>query len=245
LGKTDELSKTYHFIYMDIVAFSDPRIYAIEQLEKITQLNKIVKDSRTFSESNPNRRVIKATGDGMVIGFGESCEQPYNLACEIHKALNEYNKDKEDRHQIKLRIGLHTGAVFEGLDITGDRDVWGPGIIFAQRVMNEGRDGHILATDGIANELKKLRPEIDRMIKEVGPREVKHGEILNIYNIFDESEGIGNPSAPFLKRHKLTVGSYPIQGIPFTVSGPPITCPDCGAEIPADSKFCNKCGYKL
>lgn len=227
---------------MDIVAFSDPKIHATEQINKIKQLNKIVRSSKTFGDSDPNKRIVSTTGDGMVICFGESCEQPFYLALEIFEALNEYNKDKEDKHEIKLRIGLHTGVVFEVTDMTGNKNVCGSGVIIARRVMDEGRVGHILATDMIAKELKRLKPAIDNMIKKVGPREIKHGEILNIYNIYDEKEGIGNPTDPFsTKKHKLTIKSFP-PGVPVSISR---ICSDCKAKIPVDSKFCNKCGYKL
>jgi hypothetical protein len=193
-----ELSKTYHFIYMDIVAFSDPRIYSDEQVEKIDALNNIVRSSQTYRDSDRNTRLVLPTGDGMVIGFGQSCEQPYNLAVEIQKALAEYNKNEEKKRQIKLRIGIHSGAIFEVIDINGSRNVCGSGVIVARRVMDLGESDHILASDSIAKELKKISCELDRNIHDVGQYKTKHDEFRRIYNIYDETGTMGNPFPPSL-----------------------------------------------
>lgn len=221
MGQKHELSETFHFIYMDIVGFSEPRIHATEQVEKINQLNSIVKNSKTFSERDVDRTIVLPTGDGMVIGFVKSCQQPCYLAFEISKALKEYNKKKDDKHQIKLRIGLHSGAVFKVTDINGKENICGNGVIVARRVMDLGKTNHILASDVIAKELKKLSPELDRMIFKVGNCEIKHGEVINIYNIYDKLGAVGNPHSPSPRKFNLIVQATNHRGkplrVPFTI----------------------------
>lgn len=238
---------------MDIVGFSDPQIHSTEQVKKMNQLNKIVKHSKTYREST-NMRILP-TGDGMVIGFEESCQQPYNLACEISKALNEYNKDKKDKDQIKLRIGLHSGAVFEVEDISGKLNICGNGVIIPQRVMNIGEASHILASNVMGKELKKIDPKLDRRVFKVeGHYRIKHGEFIDIYNIYDKNEGIGNPHPPpkkffTLKLKAVDETGREIPNIPFKVEiGVPdivSVCPNCGSSYPGFSKFCKKCGHKI
>jgi len=191
---TDGLSRHCHFVFMDIIGFSKTPLTAEHQVIKLEALNSMIKESKVFSDYSLKDLVILPTGDGMAIGFPKSCEEPMILASDLHKALKNYNNNKEKIDQIHLRIGLHSGAVFDVKDIHGNDNVTGPGIIRARRVMDIGDSDHILASSSIAEELKKLRTNYSSKIKALGPYETKHEESIIIYNIFDEE--IGNKQVP-------------------------------------------------
>ena len=53
-----------------------------------------------------------AKHDGMVIGFPESPEKPLLLAMEVSKGLIAYNKSKDDKKRVDIRVGLDSGPVF-------------------------------------------------------------------------------------------------------------------------------------
>lgn len=183
------LAQTYHFIFMDIVGFSKRGISATNQVRKIQTLNNVVTDAQAFTSAPRSSLVILPTGDGMAIGFRDSCERPYKLAIDIARALTQYNKGKAKRDRIDLRIGLHAGAVYPIKDINRKPNICGPGVIICQRVMDFGDAGHILASDKIAEDLKKLSEEYDKNIKRIGKYKTKHGEQIILYNVSDGEIG--------------------------------------------------------
>lgn len=187
----------YHFIFMDIVGFSKPGIFADLQKVKLDVLDNIIKKSGTFSKYKSSDLRILPTGDGMVIGFPKSCEEPIELAFHIQKKLAEYNKGKDKPERIELRIGLHSGLVYSVKDILGNDNVTCPGIIRARRVMDFGDAGHILASSSMAEELKKMSAKYNNLIKALGTFYAKHDEAILIYNIYDEQVGNKqNPKVP-------------------------------------------------
>jgi hypothetical protein len=55
-------SKTYHFIFMDIVGFSYPSISAEDQAKMISSLNKLVQESELLTATETLDAMKKASG---------------------------------------------------------------------------------------------------------------------------------------------------------------------------------------
>jgi class 3 adenylate cyclase len=189
------LTRTYHWFFTDIVGSSDPTMAANEQVSKIIALNKIVERTETFRQRDPETTLVLPTGDGMAIGFADSAEKPFMLAFEVHKALYDFNKARKQKDRVKIRIGLDTGPVYLVKVINGNENVFGPGIVMARRVMDLAREMNILASSRFATDVKNLRPEYRRYMHEAGDYDIKHGEKVFIYNIYDGKE-IGSKKAP-------------------------------------------------
>lgn len=191
-------SKTFHFIFMDIVGFSRPDVSAEDQAQMVSVLNKLVLESDIIKKSDRSSLLVRSTGDGMVIGFPDSKEKPCLLAIHILRALAKARRLHYNRNlrSFELRIGLHSGEVYPVSDINGLSDVCGPGIILAQRVMDFGDSSHILASDKIAEDLVKLSPRYAKIIHPLNRYVAKHGEEIFIYNIFDRDFGNSQPPAP-------------------------------------------------
>ncbi|MBN1525406.1 MAG: hypothetical protein JW904_13035 [Spirochaetales bacterium] len=65
-------------------------------------------------------RVIKTIGDSIMASFDDS-KQAVSGAVTMQKALEKYNKATDDRHKIRVRMGLHFGeAVVDEKDLFGD-----------------------------------------------------------------------------------------------------------------------------
>lgn len=189
------LTTTYHWFFTDIIASSDPGVTTNEQARKIIALNKLIEEIEVFSQRNPSLTLILPTGDGMAIGFKDSAEKPMLLAIQLHKLLQRYNSQKSNnRDRISIRIGLDTGPVYMIKDLTGNDNVWGPGIITARRVMDLATEMNILASARIANDIKSLRPEYRKILHAIGDYSIKHNETLLIYNVY--GEGFGNKKTP-------------------------------------------------
>jgi len=183
------------FFFVDVVGLSDPSLSVRRQIEKIEALNDMIGHCETFKKTSDKR--VLPTGDGMAIGFMLSPESPLQLGIELHQALKKYNThtNKEDGSYLDVRIGLASGSVFIVNDVNSNQNIWGPGIIFARRVMDVGDGGHILLAGPLAESLLTLDDKYKGMINLLGDYQVKHGQIIKIYSAYSGSE-FGNPATP-------------------------------------------------
>ena len=191
------LTKTFHWFYTDIVGSSNPLILTKEQARKVWVLNELIGRTDTFKQRDQDSDVMQITGDGMAIGFSDSPEKPLRLAIELHKALSKYNKSKSEKEKMRIRVGIDTGPVYFVKDLTGKDNFWGPGVITTKRVMDLARPMQVLASERIANDIRKLSPQNKSVIHSAGVYKIKHGEKLTVYNVY--GDGWGNKRDPLNK----------------------------------------------
>ena len=183
------------FFFVDVVGLSDPALSVRRQIEKIEALNDMIGHCETFKKTSDKR--VLPTGDGMAIGFMLSPESPLQLGIELHQTLKKYNThtNKEDGSFLDVRIGLASGSVFIVNDVNSNQNIWGPGIIFARRVMDVGDGGHILIAGPLAESLLTLDDKYKGIINLLGDYQVKHGQIIKIYSAYAGNE-FGNHAMP-------------------------------------------------
>ena len=192
------LTKTFHWFFTDIVAGSNPKIPAKDQVRKIVVLNELISRTEIFKKRDPNSTVILPTGDGMAIGFSDSPEKPIHLAIELHKMLNRYNELRSGLEKLLIRIGIDMGPVYLVKDLNDKDNVWGPGIILTRRVMDLAGDMNIFASARIAEDTRKLSSYYKEIMHPIGDYHIKHGEELQIYSIYGKD--FGNKIAPRSKK---------------------------------------------
>lgn len=183
-----------NFFFVDIVGLSDPNMSTMTQIKKIETLNRCIRESEVFKAIPTEMMLVLPTGDGVAIGFLQGPEIPLRLAIELHRRLYEYNKGKIPSETVRIRIGIHGGNVFVVNDVLGNKNVWGPGIIIARRVMDLGDDGHILLSPRMAEDLRELSDNYKQIIKPLHDYSIKHGQTLLIYSAY--GKGFGNPKPP-------------------------------------------------
>ncbi len=188
------ITKHYHWFFTDIIAASDPTRTTQDQARKIILLNKLIEMTDVFRQRDPSTTLVLPTGDGMAIGFDDSPEKPLQLAVEVHKGLNRFNKTRKKEDIVQLRIGLDSGPVYIIKDLNGNENVWGPGIIMARRVMDLADKMNILSSATFANSVKMLKPEYRQILHPIGDYQIKHGDKILVYNIYTEE--IGNKKSP-------------------------------------------------
>jgi len=175
-----------HVLFIDIVAYS--KLASDDQRAAIEELNQIVQSTDEFRKEESENRLLKlATGDGMALIFYHSPEDPVECALEISRAV------KEQHSNLRLRIGVHSGPVSGVVDVNGRANVAGAGINTAQRVMDCGDAGHILLSKRVAEDLEQFkhwRPHLYH----IGECEVKHGDKIDIVNLFTAE--LGNSERP-------------------------------------------------
>lgn len=188
-------TKHLQWFYTDVVASSNPKVTTSEQVHKIMVLNDLISRTESFKRQNPNSIVILPSGDGYAIGFSDTIESPLQLAIQLHRLLNEYNKSKAPKDRVFIRSGIESGIVYFMKDLNGNNTVWGPGIIMARRVMDLGEKMHILTSGGIAKVLGRLSPVYKSIIHPIGKYSVKWEGELDICNIYEEGK-FGNKIPP-------------------------------------------------
>jgi len=198
ISEVQTLSKTHHWIFVDIISSANPKMTIKAQARRIRTLNEITKKTETFKQRNPKSTIIHWAGDGMAIGFSDSPEKPLRLAIELFKEITKHNKSSPEKNKIFLRIGMNTGDIFFIEDVEGKPAFWGEGIVLARRVMDLCGPNQILASENIANGLRKLSPEYSSIIHPIEKYTIKHGEEVSIYNIYGKE--FGNKKSPQLGR---------------------------------------------
>src|SRR5256885_6768536 len=179
-----------HVLFMDVVGYS--KLLLDEQRDLQQQLTQIVRNTEQVRNAEAAGRLIRIpAGDGMALVFFNSPETPVRCAIEIAKKLKEHP-------ELRLRVGMHSGPVNEVRDVNDRANVAGVGINIAQRVMDCGDAGHILLSRHVADDLKHYR-QWQPQLHDLGECAVKHGERLNVVNLY--SEELGNPELPEKFRH--------------------------------------------
>ena len=178
-----------NFFFVDIVGLSDTSMSTKTQIKKIETLNKCISECKAFKSVPIESLLMLPTGDGCCLGFLQGPELPLLLAIELHKKLVAYNKAKIPSETVRVRIGLHSGNCFIVNDLLGQRNTWGPGIIYARRVMDFGDDGHILLSSSLAEDLRSLSDEYRGIIWPVHDVVLKHGQTMLLYSAYGDEFG--------------------------------------------------------
>src|SRR5437899_107067 len=200
-----------HVLFIDIVAYS--KMAMDDQRAAIEKLNQIVQSTDEFRKAESENRLLKIPiGDGMALIFYHSPEDPVECALEISRAL------KEQHPELRLRMGVNSGPVSGVVDVNGRANVAGAGINVAQRVMDCGDAGHILLSKRVAEDLQQFkhwRPHLYHL----GECEVKHGEKIDIVNLFTAE--LGNSERP----KRLTMPTQKTDFVPVATEPAPLRKP--------------------
>src|SRR4029077_810079 len=131
-----------HVLFFDILGYSKVSVNA--QHSAVEELNLVVRASEQFQRAETAGRLLKiATGDGMALVFYTCPEAPAQCAVEISRASKEHAR-------LHLRMGIHSGPVSGVIDVNNRPNLAGAGLNMAQRVMDCGDAGHIVAPKTLA-----------------------------------------------------------------------------------------------
>src|SRR5438045_6467338 len=174
-----------HVLFLDIVGYS--KRLTDEQQALIDQINQLGRNSAVFQKAEGADRLSKIpTGDGSVLIFYKSPEQPVECALDISRELKWFPG-------LPVRMGVHSGPESAVTDLNDRTNAAGIGINVAQRVMDCGDSGHILLSKRVAEDLQQYgrwRP----YLHDLGEVEVKHGVQVHVFNLY--TDGAGNPDLP-------------------------------------------------
>jgi class 3 adenylate cyclase len=174
-----------HILFMDIVGFA--LLPSDAQAWRVRELQTLVRSIDEVKKADAAGRLIKlARGDGMALVFFQEPLDP--IRCAINLALQ-----LKKMPSLRLRMGIHSGAVRLEKDINDAWDVSGEGIILAHRVMEPGDTGHILLSSTVGQRMEQYRRGLP-IPHDLGECEIKHGGWIHLYNLY--TNDFGNPAVP-------------------------------------------------
>ncbi len=173
-----------HVLFLDVAGSSS--LPASEQSALLQNLREFVHSTSEFGKARAKDQIrVVPSADGMALVFFGDPEAPLRCAVEISRGGRGAEK-------ISVRMGLHSwpGRLD---DLSLMRTVSDGGIDLAQRVMDCGDQGHILASEFVADMLQQLGSWKDAL-HDLGEIEVNQGVRLHLFNFWNAEAG--NPEVP-------------------------------------------------
>lgn len=185
-------------LFIDIVGFSKKPSH--DQKILIQKLTRLVQKTSVLNSLEKERRVELPTGDGIALALWGPAELPLLAAMELAELIKKYNSQCSPSLTIEVRTGINTGEVFTVTDINSQRNIVGEGINNAQRVMDFGDAGHIMASKKLVEEILDVSPKYAPLLHDAGIFSDKHGVQHHLFNVFDWKTG--NADIPTRNRTK-------------------------------------------
>ena len=198
-----------HVLFMDLVGYS--RLPLEEQNQRIEALQEVVRGREAVQIAEADGTLLAhPAGDGMALAFFGDPSAPARCALEVSEAIRS-------RDDLPLRIGIHSGPVYQAEDINRTANVRGPGINVAQRVMDCADAGHILLSYTTADALLPLSAWEDRLF-DLGEVEVKHGLRLRLYGLTNGEGGADAPSARIRELREQWSAEHRAHNLPASLT---------------------------
>jgi TolB-like protein/class 3 adenylate cyclase/Tfp pilus assembly protein PilF len=119
----------------DVVAYS--RLIGADEPGTLQRLRTIRADLIDPAVETHNGRIVKTTGDGLLIEFGSTVDA-LRCATEVQEAMGERDAATAPDIRIEFRIGIHQGDI-----VAEDGDIFGDGVNIAARLEAVAEPGGI------------------------------------------------------------------------------------------------------
>ena len=156
----------------DVVGYS--RLMTIDEAGTLAALKSLRKNLADPKISEHNGRIVKLTGDGMLIEF-PSVVSAVACAVDIQSAMQTRNA-AEAAARIEFRIGINLGDI-----IVEDGDIFGDGVNVAARLESIAPIGGIAVSQSVRDHVGK---RLDLAFEDMGQRRLKNIETpIRVYSI--------------------------------------------------------------
>ena len=119
----------------DVAGYS--RLMGADEESTLAQLRAIRTELLDPAIASHNGRLVKTTGDGLLVEFG-SVVDAVRCAAEVQAGMAERNAPVSIDKRIEFRIGIHQGDI-----VVEDGDIFGDGVNIAARLEGLARPGGI------------------------------------------------------------------------------------------------------
>ncbi len=158
----------------DIVGFS--RLAGADEDRVLARLRALRSDLIDPAISVHNGRVVKRTGDGVLVEF-RSVVDAVRCGIEIQHGLIERNAGLPSDRRIEFRVGIHLGDVVEETD----GDLMGDGVNIAARLEGIARPGAIALSE---DAYRQVKGRLDMSVSDLGHKELKNiADPVRVYSL--------------------------------------------------------------
>jgi adenylate cyclase len=147
----------------DIAGYS--RLMGRDEERTLAQLKVLRKTLVDPGIASHRGRIVKTTGDGMLVEFASAVDA-IRLAAEVQHAMAEGNRDVSPDLRIEFRIGIHVGDI-----IIDDDDIFGDGVNIAARLEGVAQPGGVCVSD---DAYRQIRGKVDIVFDDLGEQSLKN-----------------------------------------------------------------------
>src|SRR5438477_665436 len=194
----------------DVVGYS--RLMGANESGTLAALKAIQTDFIDGKIAQHQGRIVKLTGDGMLVEFS-SVVNAVSCAAEVQRGMRDRNAGVPQERRIEFRIGVNLGDVIvEGEDIFGD------GVNVAARLESIARPGGITISGSVRDHVGN---RLDLAFEDLGEQTLKNIERpIRVYSIFLEGPAFPEKDTATAQREQLERPSIAV--LPFNnMSGDP------------------------
>ena len=164
-------------VFTDVAGFSS-KVAANEE----RTLRRVREDLEFIGDLSAvhNGKIIKTTGDGLLISFGSAIDA-VSFATEAQRKIYEQNVSLRPSDRLEHRMGIHLGDIF-----LTDSDVMGDGVNIAARLQSEAEPGGICISQTVYDVVKN---KLSINAVSLGPKELKNiRDAIYAYRIVVDAE---------------------------------------------------------
>src|SRR5258708_22260720 len=147
----------------DVAGYS--RLMGTDEEGTLTHLKAVRKALVDPSIAVYRGRIVKTTGDGMLVEFASAVDAA-RCAAEVQRAMADQNVEVAPHNRIEFRIGIHVGDI-----IIDDNDIFGDGVNIAARLEGIAEPGGICVSDDAH---RQIRGKVDVAFDDMGPQNLKN-----------------------------------------------------------------------
>ena len=175
------MRKLAAILVADIVGYS--RLAGADEDRILARLRALRSDLIDPCISVHNGRVVKRTGDGVLVEF-RSVVDAVRCGIELQNGLIERNAGLPADRRIEFRVGIHLGDVVEETD----GDLMGDGVNIAARLEGIAKPGAIALSE---DAYRQVKGRLDMSVSDLGEKELKNiAEPIRVYSL-----EVGRPAA--------------------------------------------------
>jgi adenylate cyclase len=186
-----ETRKLAAILAADVAGYS--KLAGTDEERTLARLRALRSDLIDPTISLHHGRVVKRTGDGIIIEF-RSVVDAVRCAIEVQNGMAERNAGLPPERRIEFRVGIHLGDVVE----ESDGDLMGDGVNIAARLEGIAKPGAIYLSE---DAYRQVKSRLDLAVSDLGAIQLKNiAEPVRVYAIEVGKSAQAKPTKPAVRR---------------------------------------------